>query len=100
MEKFIKQGIDDWQVAFEAAGWKNAIRGEYWPENDPTMSLEDARFSVLRYFAEIQNAYGPNVHDKKWRNFRKSHRLVPQHHESIKKLVLDSNCSCRSCSAY
>jgi hypothetical protein len=31
MEKFIK-GIDDWQVAFEAAGWKNAIRGEYWPE--------------------------------------------------------------------
>jgi hypothetical protein len=28
------------------------------------MSLEDARFSVLRYFAaEIQNAYGPNVHD-------------------------------------
>jgi hypothetical protein len=27
------------------------IRGEYWPENDPTMSLEDARFSVLRYFA-------------------------------------------------
>jgi hypothetical protein len=63
-KKFIKQGIDDWQVAFEAAGWKNAIRGEYWPENDPTMSLEDARFSVLRYFAaEIQNAYGPNVHD-------------------------------------
>jgi hypothetical protein len=63
------------------------------------MSLEDARFSVLRYFAaEIQNAYGPNVHDP--RNFRKSHRLVPQHHESIKKLVLDSNCSCRSCSAY
>jgi len=44
---FIKQGIDDWQVAFEFAGWKNAIRGEYWPENDPTMSLEDARFSVL-----------------------------------------------------
>jgi hypothetical protein len=33
-------------------------------QNDPTMSLEDARFSVLRYFAaDIQNAYGPNVHD-------------------------------------
>jgi hypothetical protein len=42
--KIHQQGIDDWQVAFEAAGWKNAIRGEYWPENDPTMSLEDARF--------------------------------------------------------
>ncbi|WP_206531529.1 zinc-dependent metalloprotease [Flavobacterium sp. Sr18] len=73
-KKFIKQGIDDWQIAFEAAGWKNAIRGEYWPENDPTMSLEDARFSVLRYFAaEIQNAYGPNVHDPRSGEILESH---------------------------
>ncbi|WP_144891915.1 zinc-dependent metalloprotease [Flavobacterium tiangeerense] len=73
-KKFIKQGIDDWQVAFEAAGWKNAIRGEYWPENDPTMSLEDARFSVLRYFAaDIQNAYGPNVHDPRSGEILESH---------------------------
>lgn len=71
---FIKQGIDDWQEAFEFAGWKNAIRGEYWPENDPTMSLEDARFSVLRYFAaEIQNAYGPNVHDPRTGEILESH---------------------------
>jgi len=73
-KKFIKQGIDDWQIAFESAGWKNAIRGEYWPENDPTMSLEDARFSVLRYFAaEIQNAYGPNVHDPRSGEILESH---------------------------
>lgn len=73
-KKFIKQGIDDWQIAFEVAGWKNAIRGEYWPENDPTMSLEDARFSVLRYFAaEIQNAYGPNVHDPRSGEILESH---------------------------
>jgi hypothetical protein len=72
--KYIKQGIDDWQIAFENAGWKNAIRGEYWPENDPTMSLEDARFSVLRYFAaEIQNAYGPNVHDPRTGEILESH---------------------------
>jgi hypothetical protein len=72
--KFIKQGIDDWQIAFENAGWKNAIRGEYWPENDPTMSLEDARFSVLRYFAaDIQNAYGPNVHDPRTGEILESH---------------------------
>ena len=71
---FIKQGIDDWQEAFEFAGWRNAIRGEYWPENDPTMSLEDARFSVLRYFAaEIQNAYGPNVHDPRTGEIMESH---------------------------
>jgi hypothetical protein len=73
-KKYIKQGIDDWQVAFENAGWKNAIRGEYWPENDPTMSLEDARFSVLRYFAaDIQNAYGPNVHDPRSGEILESH---------------------------
>ena len=73
-KKYIKQGIDDWQVAFENAGWKNAIRGEYWPENDPTMSLEDARFSVLRYFAaDIQNAYGPNVHDPRTGEIMESH---------------------------
>jgi hypothetical protein len=71
---FIKAGVDDWQEAFEFAGWKNAIRGEYWPENDPTMSLEDARFSVLRYFAaDIQNAYGPNVHDPRTGEIMESH---------------------------
>lgn len=71
---YIKAGIDDWQEAFEFAGWKNAIRGEYWPENDPSMSLEDARFSVLRYFAaDIQNAYGPNVHDPRTGEILESH---------------------------
>jgi hypothetical protein len=72
--KYIKAGIDDWQPAYEAAGWKNAIRGEYWPENDTTMSLEDARFSVVRYFAaDIQNAYGPNVHDPRSGEILESH---------------------------
>ncbi|QRR02710.1 zinc-dependent metalloprotease [Dyadobacter sandarakinus] len=72
--KYLKAGVDDWQVAFEEAGWKNAIRGEYWPENDTTMSLEDARFSVIRYFAaDIQNAYGPNVHDPRSGEILESH---------------------------
>jgi hypothetical protein len=94
--KIIKQGIDDWQIAFENAGWKNAIRGEYWPENDPTMSLEDARFSVLRYFAaDIQNAYGPNVHDPRTGEILESHWMVSQHYEPFKKLVLNSNCCSR-----
>jgi hypothetical protein len=73
-KKYLKAGVDDWQVAFEKAGWKNAIRGEYWPENDTTMSLEDARFSVVRYFAaDIQNAYGPNVHDPRSGEIIESH---------------------------
>ncbi|MCU0445126.1 MAG: zinc-dependent metalloprotease [Microscillaceae bacterium] len=72
--KYLKQGVDDWQKAFEKAGWKNAIRGEYWNEKDSTMSLEDARFSVIRYFAaDIQNAYGPNVHDPRSGEILESH---------------------------
>ncbi|WP_221394844.1 zinc-dependent metalloprotease [Dyadobacter sp. NIV53] len=72
--KCLKAGVDDWQAAFEKAGWKNAIRGEYWPENDTIMSLEDARYSVIRYFAaDIQNAYGPNVHDPRSGEILESH---------------------------
>lgn len=73
-KKYLKMGIDDWNPAFEKAGWKNAIRGEYWPTNDTTMSLEDARFSVIRYFAsDIENAYGPNVHDPRSGEILESH---------------------------
>jgi hypothetical protein len=38
------------------------------------MSLEDARFSVIRYFAsDIANAYGPNVHDPRSGEILESH---------------------------
>ncbi|HMB91197.1 MAG TPA: zinc-dependent metalloprotease, partial [Rhodothermales bacterium] len=63
---YIKQGVDDWNVAFEAAGFKNAIRAADPPtlEEDPEFSPEDARYSVIRYFpSDVQNAYGPHVHD-------------------------------------
>ena len=61
---YLKQGIDDWRVAFEAAGFKNAIEAREWPKNDTTMSLDDARFSVLRYLpSETENAYGPRIVD-------------------------------------
>ena len=62
--KYLIMGVNDWQKAFEKAGWKNAIRGEEWPENDTTMSMEDARFSMIRYLASpIPNAYGPHISD-------------------------------------
>ncbi len=63
---FLIDGVNDWQVAFEAAGFKNAIIAKEapTPEEDPTWSPEDARYSVIRYFAsDIQNAYGPHVSD-------------------------------------
>ena len=63
---FIKQGIEDWQVAFETAGFKNAIIAKDPPsvEEDPDWSPEDVRYSVVRYLASpIPNANGPHVSD-------------------------------------
>ncbi|MDH7911777.1 zinc-dependent metalloprotease [Winogradskyella sp. SYSU M77433] len=64
--KYIKQGIEDWQVAFEAAGFKEAIIAKDPPsvEEDPEWSPEDVRYSVVRYLASpIPNANGPHVSD-------------------------------------
>ncbi len=63
---YLKQGVEDWQVAFEEAGFSNAILAmdAPTPEEDPEWSPEDARYSVIRYLAsDVQNASGPHVHD-------------------------------------
>ncbi|WP_332914366.1 zinc-dependent metalloprotease [Algoriphagus boritolerans] len=73
---YLKQGVEDWQKAFEEAGFKNAILAKEAPtaEEDPTWSTEDARFSVIRYFAsDIQNAYGPHVSDPRSGEIIESH---------------------------
>tara|TARA_R110002073_G_scaffold108336_5_gene243439 strand:+ start:7088 stop:9574 length:2487 start_codon:yes stop_codon:yes gene_type:complete len=64
--KYLKEGIEDWQKAFEVAGFKNAIIAKDPPskEEDPDWSPEDARYSVVRYLASpIPNANGPHVSD-------------------------------------
>lgn len=72
--KYLIQGVNDWQKAFEKAGFKNAIMAREWPENDSTMSMEDARYSCIRYLASpIENAYGPNVHDPRTGEILESH---------------------------
>ncbi|MFC4479025.1 zinc-dependent metalloprotease [Flavobacterium chungangensis] len=82
---YLIAGINDWQKAFEAAGFKNAIVGKEWPENDPTMSLEDARYSVVRYLAsETPNAYGPRISDPRSGEIMESH--VGWYH-NVMKLV-------------
>ncbi|SJZ36181.1 zinc-dependent metalloprotease [Sediminibacterium ginsengisoli] len=84
---YLIAGVNDWQKAFEKAGFKNAIVAKEWPENDPTMSLEDARFSVIRYFAsDIENAYGPQVHDPRSGEILESH--IGWYH-NVMKLVHD-----------
>ena len=64
--KWFKLGIEDWQVAFEAAGFKNAIIAKDPPskEEDPDWSPEDARYSTVRYVASMtRNAVGPSTAD-------------------------------------
>lgn len=63
---YLKKGVEDWQKAFEGAGYKNAIVCKDAPtvRQDPQWDAEDARYSVIRWVAEpTQNAMGPHVHD-------------------------------------
>lgn len=63
---YVKQGIEDWQPAFEAAGFIRGIvaKDAPSPREDPDWAPEDARYSVVRWFpSTIENAQGPNVND-------------------------------------
>ncbi|MFN9112737.1 MAG: zinc-dependent metalloprotease, partial [Bacteroidota bacterium] len=73
---YLIQGVNDWQIAFEQAGFKNAILGKLAPTpgEDSTWSLEDARFSAIVYKpSDVQNASGPNVHDPRSGEIMESH---------------------------
>jgi hypothetical protein len=63
---WIKKAVEDWQPAFEAAGFKNAIVAKDPPtsQEDPDWSPEDARYSVIRWLpSTTENAVGPHIHD-------------------------------------
>ncbi len=63
---YLIAGINDWNEAFEAAGFRNAIEGRLPPsfEEDPDFNPDDIRYSVIRWFpSTVQNAFGPHVHD-------------------------------------
>jgi len=64
--EWVKKGIESWEPAFEAAGFKNAIIAKYapTPEEDPQFSPEDVRYSVVRWLpSTIENASGPHISD-------------------------------------
>jgi hypothetical protein len=74
--KYLIQGVNDWQPAFEQAGFKNAIIAKLapTPQEDSTWSLEDARFSAIVYKpSDIANASGPHVHDPRSGEILESH---------------------------
>lgn len=71
---YLIQGVNDWQVAFEKAGFKNAIMAKEAPVNDPNWSLEDSRYSAIVYKpSDIPNASGPHVHDPRSGEIIESH---------------------------
>ncbi len=73
---YLIAGINDWQAAFEQAGFKNAIVGKLAPtrEEDSTFNLEDARHSAIVYKpSDIANASGPHIHDPRSGEIIESH---------------------------
>jgi hypothetical protein len=71
---YLIAGVNDWQEAFEQAGFKNAIKGLYAPENDSTWNINDARHNVIVYKASsIPNASGPHVHDPRSGEIMETH---------------------------
>jgi hypothetical protein len=63
---WIKKGVEDWQPAFEAAGFRHAIiaRDAPTPSQDPDWSPDDVRNTVIRWLpSTTENAVGPTVFD-------------------------------------
>ena len=86
---YIKQGVEAWQPAFEAAGFRNAViaREAPSPEEDPDWSPEDARYSVIRWLpSTVENASGPHVHDPRSGEILEADI---QFHHNVMKLVRD-----------
>jgi hypothetical protein len=76
---YVKKGVEDWQPAFENAGFKNAIICKDAPsaEDDPSWDPEDARYSVIRWVSmPIANAMGPHVHDPRSGEVISAHIIV------------------------
>ncbi len=60
----VKEGIEYWNTAFEAAGFKNAIEARDYPKDDPDFDPDDIRYSCVRYcVTPTANAMGPSYTD-------------------------------------
>ncbi len=83
---YIKEGVEEWNEAFEAAGFRNAVKAEMAPEDDPDFSLLDARYSVIRYVASpVHSANaGPDVIDPRSGETIRAH--MNMYHNVMKRL--------------
>ena len=63
LRPYIIKGIEDWNIPFELAGFKNAIRA-LEPDDSLDIDGDDLKYSVLTYAAsEQRNAMGPTTID-------------------------------------
>ncbi|MDF2433505.1 MAG: hypothetical protein JWP44_3136 [Mucilaginibacter sp.] len=86
---YLIAGVEDWQKAFEAAGFKHAIIAKVAPtaKEDSTWSLDDATHSVIVYKpSETENASGPHVSDPRSGEILETH--INWYH-NVMKLVHD-----------
>ena len=59
----VKQGVEDWNTAFEAAGFKNVMEARDYPD-DPSFDPDDIRYNCIRYaVTDVANAMGPSYTD-------------------------------------
>jgi hypothetical protein len=71
---YLIAGVNDWNAAFEKAGWKNAIVAKLPPTDDSSWSLEGAGYSAIVYKpSDVANASGPHVHDPRSGEILESH---------------------------
>ena len=60
----IKKGIEDWNLAFEKIGFKNAVKALDFPKNDPEFDPDNLKYSCVRYApTRVANAMGPSWKD-------------------------------------
>jgi hypothetical protein len=84
---YLKQGVEDWQEAYEAAGFSNAIIARDPPssEEDPGFDPADARYNIIRYLASpVQNASGPRFFDPRTGEILGTH--IQWHHNVMNLL--------------
>ena len=63
---YVIKGVQAWNPAFEAAGYKQAVQARPYPtpEEDPEFDPEDVRYSIIRWVPSmVANAYGPHLAD-------------------------------------
>jgi hypothetical protein len=76
---YLKNAVEAWNVAFEQAGFKNAIRCIDAPTvaQDPDWDAEDARYSVIRWApSTVENAMGPSIQDPRSGETLSAHIIV------------------------